>query len=130
MTLRSVTRYLSLGGTRPLARKDSRKANRNDCCSTRPSGRTASTPRGGEQWRAPRAIDTRTGAPEQAANLLNVAPQYLDTLIEQGVLKYANSGIRCHLALADVVAYKAQRSRARRAALLEMQRISEDLGAG
>lgn len=66
---------------------------------------------------------------QEAADLLNVSRPYLIKLIGAGTLACEMVGTHRRLALGDVLAYKAERSEGRRAALQEMQEIAEDLDA-
>ena len=66
---------------------------------------------------------------QEAADLLNVSRPHLIKLIDEGTLGCEMVGTHRRLALADVMAHKAERSEGRRAALKEMQEIAEDLDA-
>lgn len=65
---------------------------------------------------------------QEAADLLNVSRPFLIRLIDQGALDCEMVGTHRRVALKDVLAYKAQRSSDRKAAMAEMQNIAEDLG--
>lgn len=78
--------------------------------------------------------DTVTLAPlsrllttQEAADLLNVSRPYLIKLIKQDVLPCTFTGTHRRLSLGDVLKYKNERTKGRRAALNELQSIAEDL---
>lgn len=64
---------------------------------------------------------------QEAADFLNVSRPHLIKLIERGDLACEMTGTHRRLALKDVLEYKVRRSEGRKAALKEMQQISEDL---
>lgn len=64
---------------------------------------------------------------QEAADLLNVSRPFLVKLIDQEELKHVMVGTHRRLSLRDVLEYKARRSEGRKAALAEMESISEDL---
>lgn len=64
---------------------------------------------------------------QEAADLLNVSRPFLIKLVDQGELGCEMVGTHRRIALKDVLDYKAKRSEGRRAALVEMQEIAEDM---
>lgn len=62
---------------------------------------------------------------QEAADLLNVSRPYLIKLIKDGVITCEMVGTHRRLALNEVLAYKAERSRKRESALQELQELSE-----
>jgi excisionase family DNA binding protein len=65
---------------------------------------------------------------QQAAGLLNVSRQYLVQLLEQGRIPYRRTGKHRRLRIEDVLAFKEQRDKDRRAGLRELSRLTQDLG--
>jgi len=65
---------------------------------------------------------------QQAAEILNVSRQYLIRLLDRGDIPYTRTGTHRRLRLADVLAYRAQRSQVRREALQNMARASQESG--
>lgn len=65
---------------------------------------------------------------QQAANLLNVSRQYLVRLVEQRRLPHQKTGKHRRLKIEDVLAFKEERDRGRRAALRELSRVTEEIG--
>lgn len=64
---------------------------------------------------------------QQAANLLNVS-RYLVRLVDEGRIPAGKTGKRRRLRLADVLAFKEKRDRARRAGLRALTRATEAAG--
>src|SRR5262249_27121236 len=62
---------------------------------------------------------------QQAANLLNVSRQYLVRLLEEKKLPFTRTGKHRRLRIEDVLAFKEQRDRERKAALDELTELSE-----
>jgi excisionase family DNA binding protein len=65
---------------------------------------------------------------QKAADMLNISRQYLVRLLEEGRIPYTKTGKHRRLRLEDVLAFKSQRDRERRAALDELTRLSEEFG--
>lgn len=68
---------------------------------------------------------------QQAADLLNVSRQYLVRLLDDGKIRHRKPekpGKHRRLRIEDVLAYKQQRDRDRRAGLRELTRLTEELG--
>ncbi|WP_394826726.1 helix-turn-helix domain-containing protein [Pendulispora albinea] len=65
---------------------------------------------------------------QHAANLLNVSRQYLVRLLEEGKIPYTKTGKHRRLRIEDVLAYKRQRAKERRAKLKELTALTEELG--
>lgn len=65
---------------------------------------------------------------QQAADLLNVSRPYLIQLLEKGDLPHSKTGTHRRIRFVDLMAYKAKRDAERRQALIELVRISEEMG--
>jgi excisionase family DNA binding protein len=65
---------------------------------------------------------------QQAADLLNVSRQYLVRLLDEGRIPFAKTGRHRRIRIEDVLAFKEERDRSRKAGLDELTRISEELG--
>jgi excisionase family DNA binding protein len=65
---------------------------------------------------------------QQAADLLNVSRQYLVRLLNEGRIPYTKTGKHRRLRIEDVLTFKEQRDRSRKAKLDELTEISEELG--
>lgn len=65
---------------------------------------------------------------QQAGNLLNVSRQYLVRLLDQGKIPFHRTGKHRRLRIEDVLAYRDERDRERKAALDELARQTEELG--
>jgi len=65
---------------------------------------------------------------QQAADLLNVSRQYLVRLVDEGRLPSTKTGKHRRLRLADVLAFKASRDKARKASLRALTRATEAAG--
>ncbi len=65
---------------------------------------------------------------QQAANILNVSRQYLVRLLDQGKISFAKTGKHRRLRIEDVLAYKDQRDKDRRAGLRNLSRLTQDFG--
>ncbi len=65
---------------------------------------------------------------QQAAGLLNVSRQYLVRLLEDGRIPFRKTGKHRRLRIEDVLAFKEQRDKDRRAGLRELSRVTQALG--
>lgn len=65
---------------------------------------------------------------QQAADLLNVSRQYLVRLLDEKRLPFRKTGKHRRLRIADVLAFKAQRDKDRRAGLRELSQLTEEMG--
>lgn len=65
---------------------------------------------------------------QQAADLLNVSRQYLVRLLDEGRIPYGKTGKHRRLRIEDVLAFKEQRDKDRRAGLRELSRMTEEFG--
>lgn len=65
---------------------------------------------------------------QQAANLLNVSRQYLVRLLDEGRIAYRKTGKHRRLRVEDVLAFKEQRDKDRRAGLRELSRMTQEFG--
>ncbi len=65
---------------------------------------------------------------QQAATLLNVSRQYLVRLLDEGRIAYRKTGKHRRLRIEDVLAFKEQRDKDRRAGLRELSRMTQELG--
>ena len=65
---------------------------------------------------------------QQAANLLNVSRQYLVRLLDEERIPYTKTGKHRRVRIEDVLAFKRQRDRERKAGLDELTQMSEELG--
>jgi excisionase family DNA binding protein len=65
---------------------------------------------------------------QQAANLLNVSRQYLVRLLDEGRIPFRKTGKHRRLRIEDVLAFKEERDKNRRAGLRELSRLTQDLG--
>jgi excisionase family DNA binding protein len=65
---------------------------------------------------------------QQAADLLNVSRQYLVRLLDEGRIPYTKTGKHRRLRVEDVLHYKEERDKERRAALDELTQLSEESG--
>lgn len=65
---------------------------------------------------------------QQAADILNISRQYLVRLLDRGDIPYTKVGSHRRLRLADVLAYRLQRSALRREALKTLTRASQEMG--
>lgn len=66
--------------------------------------------------------------PKQAAQMLNVPDDYFESVLKDGDIPFTTSGTRQYIALEDLLVYKRQRDAARREALREMTRLSQEMG--
>jgi excisionase family DNA binding protein len=65
---------------------------------------------------------------QQAADLLNISRQYLVRLLEEKKLPFTKTGKHRRLRIEDVLVFKEQRDRERKAALDELVGLSEEFG--
>ncbi len=65
---------------------------------------------------------------QQAADLLNVSRQYLVRLLDDGRIPFTKVGKHRRVRIEDVLAFREQRDRDRKAGLEELTRMSEELG--
>ena len=65
---------------------------------------------------------------QQAADLLNVSRQYLVRLLDDKRIAFRKTGKHRRLRIEDVLAFKEQRDKDRRAGLRELSRLTEELG--
>lgn len=65
---------------------------------------------------------------QQAANLLNVSRQYLVRLLDEGRIAFRKTGKHRRLRIDDVLSFKEQRDKDRRAGLRELSRLTQDAG--
>ncbi|TMQ11913.1 MAG: helix-turn-helix domain-containing protein [Deltaproteobacteria bacterium] len=65
---------------------------------------------------------------QQAADLLNVSRQYLVRLLDEGRILFRKTGKHRRLRIEDVLAFKEQRDKDRRAGLRELSRLTQDVG--
>jgi excisionase family DNA binding protein len=65
---------------------------------------------------------------QQAADLLNVSRQYLVRLLDEARIPCRKTGKHRRLRVEDVLAYKANRDRNRRAGLRELSQLTEEFG--
>jgi excisionase family DNA binding protein len=71
---------------------------------------------------------TKLLTPHQAADVLNVSPEYLLGLLDENRIPCTGSGDGRQLQMQDVVAFKDQRDRERRAGLRELSQLTQDFG--
>jgi hypothetical protein len=64
----------------------------------------------------------------EAANFLNVRPEYIDRLLESGELSTMTSKREQQIRIGDLLAYRQRRRERERAGLRELTRMSEELG--
>lgn len=65
---------------------------------------------------------------QQAADLLNVSRQYLVRLLDEGRIPFRRTGKHRRLRIEDVLSYKDQNDKDRRAGLRELTRMSQEFG--
>ena len=65
---------------------------------------------------------------QQAADLLNVSRQYLVRLLDEGRIACRKTGKHRRLRVEDVLAFKTQRDKNRRAGLRELSQLTQDFG--
>jgi excisionase family DNA binding protein len=65
---------------------------------------------------------------QQAADVLNISRQYLVKLLDAGQIPFTKTGKHRRLRIEDVLSYKEQRDRDRKAGLDELTRMSEEFG--
>jgi excisionase family DNA binding protein len=65
---------------------------------------------------------------QQAADLLNVSRQYLVRLLDEGRIPYRKTGKHRRLRIEEVLAFKENRDKDRRAGLRELSQLTEEFG--
>jgi excisionase family DNA binding protein len=65
---------------------------------------------------------------QQAADLLNVSRQYLVRLLDERRIPFRKTGKHRRLRVEDVLAFKEQRDKDRRAGLRELSRLTQEFG--
>jgi len=65
---------------------------------------------------------------QQAADLLNVSRQYLVRLLEEQRIAYRKTGKHRRLRIEDVLSFKEERDKDRRAGLRELSRLTQEFG--
>jgi excisionase family DNA binding protein len=65
---------------------------------------------------------------QQAADILNVSRQYLVRLLKEERIPYRKTGKHRRLRIEDVLSYKEQREKDRRAGLRELSRLTQEAG--
>src|SRR3990172_9344899 len=65
---------------------------------------------------------------QQAADLLNVSRQYLVRLLDEGRIPFRKTGKHRRLRIEDVLTFKEQRDKDRRAGLRELSRLTQEFG--
>lgn len=65
---------------------------------------------------------------QQAADLLNVSRQYLVRLLDEGRIPFRKTGKHRRLRIEEVLAFKEERDKDRRAGLRELSRLTQDFG--
>ncbi len=65
---------------------------------------------------------------QQAADILNVSRQYLVRLLKEERMPFRKTGKHRRLRIEDVLAYKEQRDKDRRAGLRELSRLTQEFG--
>ena len=65
---------------------------------------------------------------QQAADLLNVSRQYLVRLLDEGRIPFCKTGKHRRLRIEDVLSFREERDKDRRAGLRELSRLTQDLG--
>ncbi len=67
---------------------------------------------------------------EQAADLLNVSPEYLASLLESGAIPHRGVGTHRRVLLEHLIAYRELEETKRLEALDELTQLSQELGLG
>lgn len=67
-------------------------------------------------------------SPTQAANLLVLPEDYLNRLLDEGVIPSTGVGLDRRIKLSDLLAYRQEEDARRREAMTELVRLSEEFG--
>jgi excisionase family DNA binding protein len=65
---------------------------------------------------------------QQAADLLNVSRQYFVRLLDEGRIPFRKTGKHRRVRVEDVLTFKDQRDKDRRAGLRELSRVTQEFG--
>jgi excisionase family DNA binding protein len=65
---------------------------------------------------------------QQAANILNVSRQYVVRLLDENRIPFTKTGKHRRVRIEDVLAFKANRDRDRRAGMRELSQLTEEFG--
>lgn len=65
---------------------------------------------------------------QQAADLLNVSRQYLVRLLDEGRIRFRKTGKHRRLRIEDVLSFKENRDKDRRAGLRELSQMTQEFG--
>ncbi len=65
---------------------------------------------------------------QQAADILNISRQFLIRLLDEGKLLHSKTGKHRRLKIEDVLAFKAKRSKERKAGLRKLSEMTQEIG--